>query len=41
MVNKADLISEFEALGSQAGIRFGEPLDKHTSLGIGGKAEVF
>ncbi len=41
MVNRAYLISEFEALGQQAGIRFGEPLNKHTSLGIGGEAEVF
>ena len=37
----ADLKEALGALASDAGVRFGEPMDKHTTLGIGGPAEAF
>ncbi len=40
-MNNKDLIKALEALGPECGIRMREPMDCHTSLGIGGPAQVF
>ena len=40
-MNNKDLKEALLALGPECGIRMGVPLDKYTSLGIGGPAEVF
>jgi UDP-N-acetylmuramate dehydrogenase len=36
-----DIIEALQAVGKAARVRYGEPMSRHTSLGIGGPAEAF